>query len=112
MDMFRPNIALAIESGGSPPTMVAKCVERAIRIEYRLVELKEERARNFEARRNQWREGSDSQAKGSNRGSKPNYKPNQTTNFKKKRKPSGQGSQSNQPRKKKLPKLPTLQEVR
>ena len=27
MDMFRPNIALAIESGGSLPTTVAKCLK-------------------------------------------------------------------------------------
>ena len=27
MDTFRPEIALAIESGGIPPTTVAKCVE-------------------------------------------------------------------------------------
>ena len=47
MDMFRPKIALAIESGRSPPTTAAKCVERAIRIEYILAQLKEERARNF-----------------------------------------------------------------
>ena len=30
MDMFRLDIALAIESGGSPPTTVARCVERAV----------------------------------------------------------------------------------
>ncbi|KAL5578042.1 hypothetical protein UlMin_019741 [Ulmus minor] len=34
--MFRPDIALAIESGGSPPTTMARCVERAVRIEYRM----------------------------------------------------------------------------
>ena len=36
MDIFWSDIALAIESGGSPPTTVAKCVERAICVEYRL----------------------------------------------------------------------------
>ena len=41
--MLRPNIALAIESGGGMPTTVAECVERAIRMEYRLAKLKEER---------------------------------------------------------------------
>ena len=30
MDMFRPDIALAIESGGSPPTTMARCVEKAV----------------------------------------------------------------------------------
>ena len=52
MDMFRPDITLAIESGGSPPTTVAKHVERTIRVEYKLAQLKEERARNFEAKKN------------------------------------------------------------
>ena len=57
MDMFRPEIALAIESGGSSPTIVARCVERVVRIEYRMAQLKEERARNYEAKRNQQKEG-------------------------------------------------------
>lgn len=52
MNMFRPDITLAIESGGGPPTTVVECVDRAIRVEYRLAQLKEERARNFEARKN------------------------------------------------------------
>ena len=95
MDIFWPDIVLAIESGNSPPTIVAKCVERAIRIEYRLAQLKEEKAQNFEARKNQWKGIGDGQTKGSNLGSKPNYKPNQTMNFKKKGKPLGQGSQNN-----------------
>ncbi|KAL5579140.1 hypothetical protein UlMin_011582 [Ulmus minor] len=57
MDMFCPDIALAIESGGSPPVSVAECVERALRVEYRLAQLKEERARKFEVRKNQGKEG-------------------------------------------------------
>ena len=100
MDMFRPYIALAIESGGSPPTTVARCVERAICIEYRMTQLKEERAWNFDARRNQRKEGVEGQNKNTNRGSRPNYKPNQSTNFKKNGKPYGQGSQNNQPQRK------------
>ena len=44
MDMFHPNITLAIKSGGSPPTTVADCVEKTIHVEYRLAQLKEERA--------------------------------------------------------------------
>ena len=66
MDMFHPDIALAIESEGSSPITVAKCVERVIRIEYRLAQLKEEQARTFEARSHQRKEGEDGQAKGSN----------------------------------------------
>ena len=38
MKMFCPVIALAMESGGSPPTTKAKYVERAIHIEYRLAQ--------------------------------------------------------------------------
>ncbi|KAL5559637.1 hypothetical protein UlMin_035848 [Ulmus minor] len=100
MVMFRKDIALVIESGGSPPTTVAKCVERAIRIEYRMAQLKEERTQNFEARRNQRKEGAEGQNKNSNRGFKPNYRANQSANFKKKGKPSGQGSRNNQPQRK------------
>jgi len=40
MDMFLSDIALAIESGGSSPTTLAKFVERTICIEYRLALLK------------------------------------------------------------------------
>ena len=74
--MFPPDIALPIESRGSLLTTVAKCVERAIRVKYRLAQLKKERARNFEARKNQQKEGGDNQSKGPNPGSKPNYKLN------------------------------------
>ncbi|KAL5541785.1 hypothetical protein UlMin_009495 [Ulmus minor] len=71
MDMFKPDIALAIESGGSPPTTVARCVERAVRIEYRMAQVKEERNKYFEAKRNQRKVGTEVQAKDSNRGSRP-----------------------------------------
>ncbi|KAL5538466.1 hypothetical protein UlMin_045568 [Ulmus minor] len=96
MDMLRPDITLAIESGGSPPRTVAKCVERAIRIEYRMAQVKEEKNKYYEAKRNQRKEGSESQNKNFNRGSKSNSKPNQSSNFKKKGKPSGQGGQGSQ----------------
>ncbi|KAL5544090.1 hypothetical protein UlMin_007874 [Ulmus minor] len=96
MDIFRPDIALAIESGGSLPTTVARCVERAVQIEYRIAQVKEERTKYFEAKRNQRKEGTEDQAKNSNRGSRSNSKPNQSSNYKKKGKPSGQGGQSNQ----------------
>ncbi|KAL5553805.1 hypothetical protein UlMin_041206 [Ulmus minor] len=96
MDMLRPDITLAIESGGSPPRTVAKCVERAIRIEYRMTQVKEEKNKYYEAKRNQRKEGSESQNKNFNRGSKSNSKPNQSSNFKKKGKPSGQGGQGSQ----------------
>ena len=57
MDMFWPNIALAIESSKSSPTTVARYVERAVQIEYRMTPVKEERNKYFEAKRNQWKEG-------------------------------------------------------
>ena len=44
IDMLHPDITLAIENGGSMSTIVAKCFERAIRVEYKLAQLKEERA--------------------------------------------------------------------
>ncbi|KAL5580695.1 hypothetical protein UlMin_013137 [Ulmus minor] len=96
MDMLRPDITLAIESGGSPPRTVAKCVERAIRIEYRMAQVKEEKNKYYEEKRNQRKEGSESQNKNFNRGSRSNSKPNQYSNFKKKGKPSGQGGQGSQ----------------
>ncbi|KAL5575273.1 hypothetical protein UlMin_016972 [Ulmus minor] len=73
IDMFKPDIALAIESGGSPPTTVARCVERAVRIEYRMAQVKEERNKYFEAKRSQRKEGTEVQAKDSNRGSRPGH---------------------------------------
>ncbi|GMN25168.1 hypothetical protein TIFTF001_047705 [Ficus carica] len=48
LDMFRPEIAVVIDSGERPPTTVAKCVERALRAEYRLAQAKQERAKFFE----------------------------------------------------------------
>ena len=95
MDMFWPDIALAIESGGSPPTIVARCVERAVRIEYRMAQVKEERNKYFEAKRNQRKEGTEGQAKSSNRGLKSSNKPNQSTSYRRKGKPSGKSGQGN-----------------
>ncbi|KAL5580647.1 hypothetical protein UlMin_013089 [Ulmus minor] len=109
MDMFKPDIALAIESGGSPPTTVARCVERAVRIEYRMAQVKEERNKYFEAKRSQRKEGTEVQAKDSNRGSRPGGKPNQSTGFTKKGKPTGQGGQSNQPQRRNSQNRPACQ---
>ena len=36
LEMFRLNIALAIESGGDQPTTIVACIERAYRAKYRL----------------------------------------------------------------------------
>ncbi|KAL5553282.1 hypothetical protein UlMin_040683 [Ulmus minor] len=53
LEMFRPELAVVIDSGDNPPTTVAECVDRALRAEYRLAQAKEERNRIFEARKNQ-----------------------------------------------------------
>ncbi|GMN33520.1 hypothetical protein TIFTF001_048265 [Ficus carica] len=51
LDMFRPEIAVVIDSGEKPPTTVAECVERALRAEYRLAQAKQERAKFFEEKK-------------------------------------------------------------
>ena len=53
LEMFRPDISLAIESGGDQPTTTTDYVERAYRVEHRLNQLKEMRQRMFENRRKQ-----------------------------------------------------------
>ena len=53
LEMFQPNIAFAIESGGDQPTTTTNCVERAYRAEHRLNQLKEMRQHMFENRRKQ-----------------------------------------------------------
>ena len=50
MEMFRPELALAIDSGPEPPSTVADCVVRAIRAEYRLGQVKNDWAQNCKAR--------------------------------------------------------------
>ena len=65
--MFRPELALAIDSGSQPPTTVADCLERAMRAEYHLIQVKEERAQFYKARKEE---------KGQSRGP-DNRKPNQ-----------------------------------
>ena len=49
MEMFKPELAMAIDSGSEPLTTVADCVARAIRVEYRLGQVKEERAQFHKA---------------------------------------------------------------
>ncbi|KAL5552052.1 hypothetical protein UlMin_018481 [Ulmus minor] len=88
---------------------MARCVERAVRIEYRMAQVKEERNKYFEAKRNQRKVGTEVQAKDSNRGSRPGGRPNQSTGFKKKGKPTGQGGQSNQPQRRNSQNRPACQ---
>ncbi|KAL5554469.1 hypothetical protein UlMin_041870 [Ulmus minor] len=76
---------------------------------YRMAQVKEERNKYFEAKRSQRKEGTEVQAKDSNRGSRPGGKPNQSTGFKKKGKPTGQGGQSNQPQRRNSQNRPACQ---
>ena len=55
--------------------------------------MKEEINKYFEAKRDQRKEGTEGQAKNSNRGSRPNNKLTQSTNYKKKGNPLEQGHQ-------------------
>ena len=70
MEMFRLELALNIDSGSSPPSTVADCLSRAIRAEYRLSQLKEERALAFKARK---KEKSKIEDKRSQRGGNCNF---------------------------------------
>ena len=51
MEMFRPELALNIDSGSAPLVTVADCLSRAIRAEYCLGQVKEDRTQAFRARR-------------------------------------------------------------
>ncbi|KAL5546500.1 hypothetical protein UlMin_006187 [Ulmus minor] len=95
MDMFCPDIALAIESGGSPLVSVAECVERALKVEYRLAQLKEERARKFEARKNQGKEGGGARTQRFHQGSKFGKRKNGSNPNKRKWNSQEQGGQRN-----------------
>ena len=55
--MFRPDIALAIESGKYQLTTITDCDEYAYRAEHRLNHLKEMRQHMFENRRKQGEQG-------------------------------------------------------
>ena len=48
--MFRPDIALAVESSGNTLTNTTECAERAYRAEHRLYQLKEIRTKKFETK--------------------------------------------------------------
>ena len=53
LEVFRPDISLAIESGGGQVATMADCIKKAYRVEHRLNQLKEMRARMFETRKKQ-----------------------------------------------------------
>ena len=49
MEMFKPELVFNIDSGSSPPTMAANYLSRAIRAEYHLGQVQEDRAQVFKA---------------------------------------------------------------
>ena len=49
MEMFKPELAMAVDSSSKPPTTVADCVTRALRVEYRMTQVKEEWAQFYKA---------------------------------------------------------------
>ena len=53
LEMFRPNISLAIENIGDQPVTITDCIEQAFRTEHRLNQFKDMRNRIFENRRKQ-----------------------------------------------------------
>ena len=50
MEKFKPELAIAVDSGFEPPTIMANCVTRILRTEYRMTQVKEERAQFHKAR--------------------------------------------------------------
>ena len=52
--MFRPEISLAMESADGQPKTTSECIKRAFRVEHRLNQIKEERAKAHEDRRRKY----------------------------------------------------------
>ena len=84
LEMFRPDISLAIESGGGQPATTVDCIEKAYRAEHRLNQLKEMRARMFESRKKQGEQRN-----------RPNYRNNSGFFNKNKGQQSGQTQERN-----------------
>ncbi|KAL5578682.1 hypothetical protein UlMin_011124 [Ulmus minor] len=68
LEMFRPDISLAIECGGEPPATTTDCIERAYRAEHRLNQLREMRQRQFENRKKQGNQGGNHNSGNMNKG--------------------------------------------
>ncbi|GMN34967.1 hypothetical protein TIFTF001_044966 [Ficus carica] len=51
MKMFRTDIAKQVSAGSSPPTLVADCISRAMRVEYWINQDKEARVQIFKAKK-------------------------------------------------------------
>ena len=67
LEMFRPNIALAIESGRDQPTTTTYCIERAFRAEHRLNQLREMKNRLYESKRKHNDQGGNQSNRNQNR---------------------------------------------
>ena len=99
--MFRPELALAVDSGPEPPSTVTDCVARAIRAEYRLGQVKDDWAQNFKARmeeRNREKNGSRRYQGGNNNNGARHQGNNQAqtgNNNKKGGKPNGNQASDN-----------------
>ena len=74
---------------------MAECVERALRVEYRLAQLNEERARKYEARKNQGKEGGGMRTQRFHQGSKVGNRKNVSNPHKRKWNSQEQGGQRN-----------------
>ncbi len=68
LEMFRPDISIAIESGGDQPTTTTDCVERTYRAEHRLNQLKDMRQRMYKNRRKQGEQGRNQSNDNQNKG--------------------------------------------
>ena len=81
LEMFRPDISLAIKSGGDQPKTTSDCIERAFRAEHRLNQLKEMKTRAFEAKKKQWEQRNNSTSR--NKGPTGNHSQGQNNNKRK-----------------------------
>ena len=91
--MFRPEIAVVVDSGDRPPLIVAECVSRALRAEFHLTEAKEEKVRYWEAKKKE--KAVNMQNPGSNQGGPWNKnKQNNRNNNKRKVNFSGNKNQN------------------
>jgi len=102
MKMFRTDLAVVISGGGRPPVTVEDCVGRAIRAEYWVNQNREERAKFFQAKKEERAKGKqnpETQSKGPN--SNPGQGNKQQGQGQNKRKGNfNPGNQKGQPQKK------------
>ncbi|GMN48353.1 hypothetical protein TIFTF001_017529 [Ficus carica] len=110
LDMFHPEIAVVIDSGERPPTIVAECVERALRVKYRLAQAKQDRANFFEEKKKYKLQSKQNQGNQPNsQGNRSNLNGNHSNQNHNKRKGNfnGNNNQKNHPQKKNNTVYPT-----